>query len=364
MVNVRKLLENSNITAAWPGLTARLRFDEPMRLHTTFKIGGPADCFAEPESSNELIALLNLARASRVPVSVIGGGSNLLVSDRGIRGLVVSLARMCGIERINPDDFADIADIAGGNTAIVADGVAVTSGVGGALQAADDRPVFVRSGAGATMEALVAWCAERGIAGLERFAGLPGTVGGAAYMNARCYERSVSDVFFRAEVLCFRDGRYRIEDKAFIQADWDYKKSPFQIRNGVDQARIDETADILLSVSFRLALGDVESIRSQMAAYVKDRECKGHFRYPSAGSMFKNNHAFGKPSGKIIDDSGLCGFRVGDAQVAPWHGNIVINAGNATAAEVKALVDEVRARVRALTGFELEPEVIMAGDWE
>ena len=349
MVNVRKLLENSNITAACPGLAARLRFDEPMRLHTTFKIGGPADCFAEPESPGELIALLDLTRDSGLPVSVIGGGSNLLVADRGIRGLVISLARLCGIERV---------DSAGGNVAGVGN-VAVES-----LHALDDRSVFVRSGAGATMDALVSWCADRGIAGLERFAGLPGTVGGAAYMNARCYERSVSDVFFRAEVLCFRDGRYTIEEKALNRADWDYKKSPFQTRNGVDQARIDETAVILLSVSFRLARGDVESIQSQMAAYVKDRECKGHFRFPSAGSMFKNDHAFGKPSGKIIDDSGLCGFRVGDAQVAPWHGNFVINAGNATAAEVKALVDEVRARVRALTGFELEPEVIMSGDWE
>ncbi|HNY17668.1 MAG TPA: UDP-N-acetylmuramate dehydrogenase [Treponemataceae bacterium] len=344
MVNVRKLLENSNITAAWPGLAARLRFDEPMRLHTTFKIGGPADCFAEPENSSELVALLDFAREAGVPVSVIGGGSNLLVADRGIRGLVVSLARLCGVERVESGDSVSVS--------------------GKPLPSLNEQSVIVRSGAGASMEALVAWCADRGIAGLERFAGLPGSVGGAAYMNARCYERSVSDVFFLAEVLCFRDGRYRIEEKAYIQADWDYKKSPFQKRNGVDQARIDETADILLSVSFRLSLGDVESIRSQMAAYVKDRECKGHFRFPSAGSMFKNNHAFGKPSGKIIDDSGLRGFRVGDAQVAPWHGNIVINAGNATAAEVKALVDEVRARVRALTGFELEPEVIMAGDWE
>jgi UDP-N-acetylmuramate dehydrogenase len=333
MVNVRKLLENSNITAAWPGLAARLRFDEPMRLHTTFKIGGPADCFAEPESSSELVALLDFARESGLPVSVIGGGSNLLVADRGIRGLAVSLTRMCGIERVDAVESEDLS-------------------------------VFVRSGAGVTMESLVAWCAERGIAGLERFAGLPGTVGGAAYMNARCYERSVSDVFFRAEVLCFQDGRYTIEEKALNQADWDYKKSPFQTRNGVDQARIDETAVILLSVSFRLARGDVESIQSQMADYVKDRECKGHFRFPSAGSMFKNNRAFGKPSGKIIDELGLRGFRVGDAQVAPWHGNFVINAGNATATEVKTLVDEVRARVRALTGFELEPEVIMTGDWE
>ena len=347
MVNVRKLLENSNITAAWPGLAARLRFDEPMRLHTTFKIGGPADCFAEPENSSELVALLDFAREAGVPVSVIGGGSNLLVADRGIRGLVVSLARLCGVERVERVESGDSVSVSGKP-----------------LPSLNEQSVIVRSGAGASMEALVAWCADRGIAGLERFAGLPGSVGGAAYMNARCYERSVSDVFFLAEVLCFRDGRYRIEEKAYIQADWDYKKSPFQKRNGVDQARIDETADILLSVSFRLSLGDVESIRSQMAAYVKDRECKGHFRFPSAGSMFKNNHAFGKPSGKIIDDSGLRGFRVGDAQVAPWHGTIVINAGNATAAEVKALVDEVRARVRALTGFELEPEVIMAGDWE
>lgn len=335
MVNVRKLLENSNIRAELPGLDSRIKYDEPMAGHTTFKIGGPADCFAEPENARECAALIELCSSTGIPVSVLGGGSNLLVADRGIRGLVLSLSRMSSIERI----------------------VACSS--------PEDRDrVFVRSGSGTSMEALVAWCAERGISGLERFAGLPGSVGGATFMNARCYDRAVSDVFYCAEALYLRDGRCTIEETAYNGADWDYKKSPFQVRNGADQARIGENAVILLSVTCRLISGDSESILAEMATYVKDRDCKGHFRFPSAGSMFKNNHAFGKPSGKIIDEAGLCGFRVGDAQVAPWHGNIVINTGHATALEVRTLVDEVCARVLERTGFALEPEVIMAGDWD
>ncbi len=317
-----------------------------MAGHTTFKLGGPADCFAEPETGSELVFLLEVAYRDAIPVSIVGGGSNLLVSDLGIRGIVISLARFGRIERLDGRDaFASPGCLKSAS--------ATDSG----------EPILVKSGAGASMEALVEWCADRGIAGLERFAGLPGSVGGAAFMNARCYERSVSDAFFRAEVLYFRAGRCTIEEKGFDPAEWDYKRSPFQDRNGSDPSRIGERAAIVLSVTFSLAPGDPGWIRAEMDKYVKDREEKGHFRFPSAGSMFKNNHAFGKPSGKIIDEAGLRGFRIGGAEVAPWHGNLVINSGNATAGEVKTLVDEVRARVAAKTGFELEPEVIMAGDW-
>ncbi len=346
MINVRKLLENSNITDVCPALASRIRWDEPMASHTTFKLGGPADCFVEPETGSELVFLLEFAHRASLPVSIVGGGSNLLVSDLGIRGIVISLARFDRIERV---DARDVLATQGCLTCGSAPGSGET--------------VLVKAGAGAPMEALVEWCAGRGIAGLERFAGLPGSVGGAAFMNARCYERSVSDAFFRAEVLYFRAGRCTIEETGFDPAEWDYKRSPFQDRDGPDPSMIGERAAVVLSVTFSLASGDPGWIRGEMDRYLKDREDKGHFRFPSAGSMFKNNHAFGKPSGKIIDEAGLRGFRIGGAEVAPWHGNLVINAGNATAGEVKTLVDEVRSRVRAGTGFELEPEVIMAGDW-
>ena len=345
MNTVRKLWENSNITRRYSGLAGAVLFDEPMSSHTTFRAGGPADLFVMPSSIEELRAVLDLftgcaassaGSTAPVPVSLVGGGSNLLVADKGIRGAVVSLERMNRIERVALPVSAD-------NT--------------------DGERILVRSGAGASMKALTEWCESESLSGLERFAGLPGSVGGAVFMNARCYEISVSDVFFAAEVMHFDSGRYTIQERKFDSAGWAYKKSPFQERTGADPLVIGDRASLVLSAVFLLKSGDRATIGAEMATYVRDREDKGHFRFPSAGSMFKNNHAFGKPSGKLIDEAGLRGFRIGDAQVAPWHGNIVINAGNARAEDLRALVIEVRKRVEAATGFLLEPEVIFAGEW-
>lgn len=349
MNTVRKLWENSNITFRYPGLEDAVLFDEPMSNHTTFRVGGPADLFVMPSSIEELRAVLDLFLPGRakgcpsgasdamdMPVSLVGGGSNLLVSDRGIRGVVISLEKMNRIERVEQSDTIEVAD---------------------------SGRILVRSGSGASMKALTEWCEAESLSGLERFAGLPGSVGGAVFMNARCYEISVSDVFFAAEVMYFGPGRYTIEERKYDVAGWDYKKSPFQERTGADSLVIGDRAALILSAVFSLKAGNRDAIGAEMAKYVRDREDKGHFRFPSAGSMFKNNHAFGKPSGKLIDEAGLRGFRIGDAQVAPWHGNIVINAGNARAEDLRALVTEVQTRVEAATGFLLEPEVIFAGEW-
>jgi len=349
MNNVRKLWENSNITALHPGLAASVRFDEPMSAHTTFRVGGPADLLASPSNAAELVAVIDLFTINDIPVSILGGGSNLLVSDKGIRGAVVTL------DAFNASGRLHEAGSAPARAATV-----LPSGTAG-----DPSPsgILVRSGAGASMKELTEWCLTESLSGVERFAGLPGSVGGAVFMNARCYERSVSDVFFAAELLHFRSGGCTLETRAFDPADWDYKKSPFQRRTGADPLILADDTLLILAATFSLQPGEGPKIREEMDGWIRDRELKGHFRFPSAGSMFKNNHAFGKPSGKIIDEAGLRGFRIGDAQVAPWHGNIVINAGTARAADLRALVEEVRERVFKATGFALESEVIIAGDW-
>ncbi len=332
MNNVRKLWENSNISGRCPGLASSVRYDEPMSAHTTFRIGGPADFFAVPATTDELAAVIEFFSAHSVPVSILGGGSNLLVSDRGIRGAVLSLESLSRIALSSPDPAA--------------------------------LPPRIRSGAGASMKMLTEWCAHEGFSGLERFAGLPGSVGGAVFMNARCYEISVSDLFFTADVLHFARGGCTIETAAYNPEEWSYKKSPFQDRPAADTLLVGEDTRIVLSAVFTVSRRDSGHILAEMDRYIQDREEKGHFRFPSAGSMFKNNHAYGKPSGKIIDEAGLRGFRIGDAQVAPWHGNIVINAGNARADDMRKLVEEIRNRVYTKTGFDLEPEVIIAGDWQ
>ncbi len=331
MNNVRKLWENSNISSRCPGLVSSVRFDEPMKAHTTFQIGGPADFFASPSTPEELAVLVDFFTALDVPVSILGGGSNLLVSDRGIRGAILSLESLSRIGLYSPDPAA--------------------------------LPLRVRSGAGASIQKLTEWCAHEGYSGLERFAGLPGSVGGAVFMNARCYEISVSDLFFTADVLHFESGGCTLETVDYKSDEWSYKKSPFQERTAADPLLVGENTRIVLSAVFTVSRGDSLHILAEMDRYIQDREEKGHYRFPSAGSMFKNNHAFGKPSGKIIDEAGLRGFRIGDAQVAPWHGNIVINTGNARAEDMRKLVDEVRKRVFTRTGLDLEPEVIIAGDW-
>jgi len=171
-------------------------------------------------------------------------------------------------------------------------------------------------------------------------------MGGALWMNARCYDREMSDVVVEVQVL-EKDG---IRVFALKKEEFSYKKSPFQ---GTDS--------LILAVSVALEQGEPVVIREACARHRKDREEKGHYRYPSAGSVFKNNRAFGKPTGQIIDELGLRGLAVGNAQVAPWHGNIIINRGKATSADILALVEALEERVRAELGIELEREVLFTG---
>jgi UDP-N-acetylmuramate dehydrogenase len=312
MFKLRKFMEKINTQA---GFTGELRYDEPLARHTTFKAGGPGDVWVRPRGDGfpEYAAeLLGRAGAEGIPVFILGGGANLLVADRGIRGIVLD-----------------------------------TSGWKGWRLLRGGEAVLVRSGTPA--DALADDLAAENRGGPEFLAGMPGTVGGALWMNARCYERSVSDIFVEAEILDEARRRVKVPRK---EEDFAYKKSPFQNRDV-----------LILSGTLALEPRPGEDIRREAAEHRRDREAKGHYRFPSAGSAFKNNRNFGKPTGKIIDELGLRGFRIGGVQVAPWHGNIIINTGDALAADIRSLVYEVAARVKAATGFILEPEIIFAGDW-
>lgn len=316
----------------YPHIASFLRFDEPLSLHTTFRTGGPADLFFSPSSREDLFLCLDVCLEHDIPLYLLGGGSNLLVSDAGVRGAVISTT---GLSGISP--------------------VAVCDG--------DQNSAGVSVVSGTPMEDLVEWCVDHAVGGMERFAGLPGSVGGAVFMNARCYDKQISDVFYRAECLSFDGKGYTLVHKAFSADQWAYKVSPFQVRPQTDPLSLGAGSALILSVVFSLSVADPVFLRQECDRYVEDRRNKGHFRFPSAGSMFKNNRDFGKPSGMIIDEAGLRGFRIGDAQVAPWHGNIVINTGSARSGDIRRLVGEVQRIVREKTGFTLEPEVIMTGEW-
>ncbi|QQO11359.1 UDP-N-acetylmuramate dehydrogenase [Breznakiella homolactica] len=284
-----------------------------MARHTTFKVGGLADLWIRPgrDGFPEYTGcLLRAARDAGVPVFILGGGANIVVSDRGIRGIVLDTGAWTGCSY-------------------------------------DDRGVRILSGTPA--DAAAEETAGKNLGGLEFLAGMPGSIGGAVWMNARCYEKSVSDILTETEIL---GGDYLPRWVTANPGDFAYKLSPFQ--------RMDT---VILSARFALEKQSGELLRETAAARRADRESKGQYRFPSAGSAFKNNRDFGKPTGKIVDELGLKGLRRGGAQVAPWHGNFIINTGGATAADIRGLVEEIREKTAAAAGFILEPEILFVGDW-
>lgn len=308
MDSVRELAGKINTRGI---LRGALRSREPMSAHTSFRIGGPADLFASPETVEEALVLLSLAAETSVPVFLLGGGTNILVAERGIRGLVLDLGR---------------------------------------LARAEESGGIVSAMCGAPISGLSELALSRGLSGLEFCFGLPGSVGGAVWMNARCYERQASDALEYVEALDPNDPVVRRLPVRSEQ--WGYKRSPFQTGS-----------QLIVRAGFRLSPGDPALIEEQMRDHRADRERKGHFLYPCAGSVFKNDRRFGAPTGALIDSLGLKGRHVGGAQIAPFHGNIIVNLGGASAADVRALIELVESEVERGLGFHLEREVLLVGEW-
>ena len=178
-------------------------------------------------------------------------------------------------------------------------------------------------------------------------------------MNARCFDRSVSDLLYSTTHIEFTGSKSKLVELPFNASDWDYKKSPFQAHTEADDSQI--TQRYITQVTFRLTPAGAaahDRITADCKKYIAERVDKGHFKYPSAGSVFKNNHAFGAPSGRLIDECGLKGLTIGGAQIAPFHGNFIINTGSATSADIRALVEAAQKAVHEKFGFDLEPEII------
>jgi UDP-N-acetylmuramate dehydrogenase len=318
------LFEQSKMGAAFSGTAV---FDEPMSAHTTFKIGGPADLYIRPDAGCFMpytTGLLRLAHKENIPVFILGGGANVLVSDSGIRGIVLDTGSWSGVlpsaETQEPRP---------------------TTGT-------DGTSAEVRFRSGTLTDEAVRWAAAAGLAGLEDFAGLPGTIGGAVWMNARCYQSSLSDLLVS---VTFLDEHLEMITLPKEDAAYAYKKSPFQGRR-----------TLIIEAALALRPDNTALITEKTAARRTEREEKGHFRYPSAGSVFKNNRDFGKPTGKIIEELGLRGLQSGGAQIAPWHGNFIINSGGATASDVQKLITLIQEKALQTCGFTLEPEVIAIGE--
>lgn len=346
MSSIRELAENFKADENYRGSVLA---DEPMSKHTTMRTGGNAALFLVPADTDSLVHALAVCRNAGFiageddrSVFILGGGSNLIVSDDGFDGAVISTA---GLNQISENTAA--SDSAASRAAD-----------------ASSCAVTVSCGSGVPTASLVSFCTAQALSGMEQFAGLPGTAGGALFMNARCFDKSISDVLSGADYI--DPESLEVVHYEFSAGDWDYKKSPFQ---GTHRIIVQAYFNLVRRgmSDKELSSGGMPAVREQIAAecrkYIGERISKGHFKYPSAGSVFKNNRAFGAPSGKIIDECGLRGYTVGGAQIAPWHGNFIINTGNAKSSEIRELVDYTIQRVKEKTGFALEPEVIFCGRW-
>ena len=282
--------------------------DEPMSRHTTFRIGGPADLFVKPETTEHIMKVIRVCREEGIPFFVLGNGSNLLVSDEGFRGLVIQLEHNYSQCRV----------------------------VGGTSLAAKS---------GLYLTTLAQQARELGLTGLEYASGIPGTVGGAVLMNAGAYNGEIADSLTEALVLK-QDG----ELTAVTRDELDL---------GYRHSRAMDEGWVILSAVFSLTEGDPEKIEARMNELRDLRQSKQPLEYASAGSTFKRPR--GSYAGKLIMEAGLAGRSVGGAQVSEKHSGFIINRGNATASDVRALIDEVQERVLENSGIRLEPEVRFLG---
>jgi UDP-N-acetylmuramate dehydrogenase len=283
------------------------KFDEPLKRYTAWKIGGPADALLEPKDADELIEAVERAREHGVPVTVLGGGTNVLVRDGGIRGLTIRLAKsLTGVEIV-------------------------------------DRSVTAE--AGVLYPVLANVTAGRGLRGLEFATGIPGTVGGAVYMNAGAYGGETKDVLDWAYV--FRDGEVVRMGNADLELS--YRRSILH----------DHSGWFVLQAGYTLAPGDPGELKARIKDFRAQR-MKGSPNRPSCGSTFKRPP--GDFPGRVIEKAGLKGTRVGQVEVSPVHANYLVNLGGGTAKEALELIEIVREIVRERLGIELEPEVRVVGE--
>lgn len=287
----------------------RIKCDEPMKPHTTFRVGGPADFFVMPKEKEEIRGLVCFCRDAEIPYYIVGNGSNLLVSDKGYEGVIIQVYKE--MSRITVKEGRIAAQ------------------------------------AGALLSKIAGKALEEGLTGFEFAAGIPGTLGGACVMNAGAYGGEMKDVLSDVLVLT-PEGEF-----ATLQAG--------ELDMGYRTSVIARKGYIVLEASIQLERGNRESIRGRMEELKRKRTDKQPLEYPSAGSTFKRPEGYF--AGKLIEDAGLRGFQVGGAQVSEKHCGFVINRGNASAADIAELMRQVSLRVKEKSGVMLEPEVKKLGEF-
>ena len=289
---------------------SRILFNEPMKKYTSFKIGGPAECLIKIESKEELKEILKLTNENNIPVNIIGNGSNVLVLDEGIPGITL----MIKIERISLSTF-------------------------------DEKKFLVTVGAGEKIAKIGRMFLNNSLTGFEEISGIPGTFGGAVRMNAGAHGKEMKDIV--KNVTCVD---YFGNEKVFNNSEM-----KFEYRRSI----LKEEKYIVTEVEIELEKGNAEEIKAKMENYAKFRKEKQPLEYPSAGSTFKRGEDF--ITAKLIDEAGLKGYSVGDAEVSTKHSGFIINKGNATAKDVLELVDKVKEEVYRNFQKKIELEVEIMG---
>lgn len=296
------------ITQLLSGEFGECRLNEPLAPHTTWKIGGPADVLLIPETKEQLVEAVKLLHRHQTTWTVLGRGSNMLVSDKGIRGIVIKLGPVLDTVRFDGD--------------------------------------VVYAGGAYSFIKLSVMAGKEGLTGLEFAGGIPGTVGGAVYMNAGAHGSDVSRILLRAEVLLPTGELVTMQQADF---EYSYRHSLLQKQPG-----------IVTEAVFQLTRGDRKEIAGAMAAYKDRRKRTQPLHMPCAGSVFRNPE--GHFAAKLIESAGLKGYRVGGAQISPMHANFIVNTGQATAKDVLTLIEQVQRTVWETYSVKLVPEVLVVGE--
>lgn len=286
----------------------KVKRNELLSQHTTMKIGGPADLFIEPSSLENIQKVMTFIKEHKLPWRAIGRGSNLLVSDKGIEGVVIKLGS--GLNHLSINEST------------------------------------ITVGGGHSLVSLSTLISKKGLSGLEFASGIPGSVGGAVYMNAGAHGSDISKILTKAHIL-FEDGS--IEWLSNDEMEFTYRTSVLQKKR----------PGIVLEAEFKLAMGDRTVIVSQMQKNKDYRKETQPWNFPCAGSIFRNplpNYA-----GKLIEEAGLKGFQIGGAKISEMHGNFIVNAGNATAKDVLDLIQYIKDKIEHLFGVKMETEVEIIG---
>ena len=287
-------------------LEENIKVDEPMSKHTSFKTGGPAEFYITAKTIEDIQNIFQYAKTNRIKLYIIGNGSNLLVSDEGIKGIVLKIA-VDNIETL-----------------------------------VSDFGILVNAGAGVKTMALAQILKKDGITGFEELAGIPGTIGGANYMNAGAYGKELKDIIVETKVINKETGK--IETLKKEEQELKYRSSIFKNKKY-----------IIIETTFNLQRGKPEEIERRMNEFSIQRKEKQPLEYPSAGSTFKRGDGF--ITAKLIDECGLKGYTIGGAQISEKHAGFIINKGNATSKDILDLIDYTKKKVFEKFGVQIEEEV-------